>query len=385
MGNSLKFYNAKIFRSDSVFLSGSFEVENGVFASVDFGQEMKTSGIDLEGALVIPGLIDIHTHGNRNADFSDGDPEGLATMARYLLKNGITSFLPTSMTLPDELLENAFDTAYGFTKENHSDCAEVLGIHMEGPYLSEKRKGAQNADYLKLPDITSFKKQQKAFGNLIKIVDVAPELSGAADFIREAVKSDGAQRHLVSLAHTDADYDTAKSAFALGARHVTHLFNGMPDMYHRNPGVVGAAADREDVTVELICDGVHVHPSVIRTAFKLFPHRICLISDALRCCGMPDGEYELGGQKVILNSGEARLEDGTLAGSVTNLFECMKKAVSFGIPVALAVEAATYTPAKCLGLEKRKGAVTPGNDADFIICDESLNIKRVYRQGTEVV
>lgn len=379
--DSLRFYNAKIFQRDSGFLEGSFEVVNGVFTSVGSEQDIEAKGTDLEGAFVIPGLIDIHTHGNKNADFSDGDIEGLTTMAGYLLQNGITAFLPTSMTLPAGLLEKAFRSCYEFTQNSPYDCAEVLGIHMEGPYLSEKRKGAQNAEFLESPNFASFKKLQKACGNLIRIVDVAPELGGAKDFIREAVKDTETLKPLISIAHTDADYETALSAFELGARHVTHLFNGMPGLHHRNPGVIGAAFDQDDVTVELICDGVHVHPSVVRAAFKMFSHRICLISDSLRCCGMPDGEYELGGQRVILKGGEARLEDGTLAGSVTNLFDCMKKAVSFGIPLALAVEAATYTPAKCLGLENKKGSIQPGNDADFIICDENLNILRVYRQG----
>ncbi len=211
-------------------------------------------------------------------------------------------------------------------------------------------------------------------------MDIAPELEQAAGFI-EKVTGEGT---VVSLAHTDADYAAAKEAFDIGADHITHLFNGMPGLHHRQPGLIGAAAECEDVYVELICDGVHVHPAVIKMAFKLFPHRICLISDAIRCCGMPDGEYELGGQKVVVKEGEARLSDGTLAGSAANLFECMKKAVSFGVPVDEAIEAASLIPAKSIKIDDRKGKIQEGNDADFIICDKELDIKGVFKGGERI-
>jgi len=376
------FYNANIFQAETGFITGSFETESGCFTKVCFGQEnakdTPESGTDLKGAAVIPGLIDIHTHGNSGVDFSDGNKEGLSAMAGYLLKNGITGFLPTSMTLPEKDLKKAFEAARDLVSEKYGDCAEILGIHMEGPFLSKEHKGAQNPDYLIPPDADMFFRLQDASGNLIKIVDVAPETEGAFELIREISKKGKCR---ISLAHTDADYDTAAEAFDMGAAHVTHLFNGMRPMHHRNPGVIGAACDRDDVTVELICDGIHVHPSVVRTAFKLFSHRICLISDSLRCCGLPDGEYELAGQTVILKGREARLKDGTLAGSVANLFDCMKNAIDFGVPVALAIEAATLTPAKALGIEDHAGAIKNGNNADFIICDDKMNIKEVYKNG----
>lgn len=409
------FYNANIFTPDNGILPGSFEVENSRFTKIDlkhsfsandhdtneknikekveknssgkniYGFTGEESSIDLDGAIVLPGLIDIHTHGNSGADFSDGDKSGLVSMAKYLLKNGITGFLPTSMTLPKEKLQQAFHSAYEFSLESHPDCADILGIHMEGPFLSQKHKGAQNAEYLSSPDIHTFHQLQADCRKLIRIVDIAPELAGAFPFIKEIssdpVTDSGSSNVLVSIAHTDSDYESAKKAFEAGARHVTHLFNGMQAFHHRNPGVLGAAAENDNVTVELICDGIHVHPSAIRLAFKLFPHRICLISDSLRCCGMPDGEYELGGQNVCLKSGEARLCDGTLAGSVTNLFACMKKAVEFGIPMASAIEAATYTPARCLNAERRIGQIKAGCDADFIICDSDLNILNIYKKG----
>jgi N-acetylglucosamine-6-phosphate deacetylase len=374
------YYNANIYQPGVGFRTGSFETGNGRFQSVSFDKKESGSGVDIKGDLVIPGLIDIHTHGNSGYDFSDGDKEGLEHMGRYLLSHGVTGFMPTSMTLPYSKLEKCFKIADELKSESNPQCAEIVGIHMEGPFLSEKRKGAQNASYLRNPDIETFCELQKASGGLIGIVDIAPELEQSTKFI-ENVTRDGT---IVSLAHTDADYNTAKEAFDKGATHVTHLFNGMPGLHHRNPGVIGAAAERGDVYAELICDGVHVHPAVIRMAFMLFPHRICLISDAIRCCGMPYGEYELGGQAVTVKEGEARLHDGTLAGSNTNLFECMKKAISFGIPIEEAVEAASSVPARCLGIDDKKGNIQVGNDADFVVCDKEMNIKEVYKHGERV-
>ena len=385
MVHKMKFFNANIFNPERGFKLGGFEVENGIFSEVYNHEEKEALGIDLNGAYIIPGLIDIHTHGNSNEDFSDGEPEGLYKIAKYQLQNGITSFLPTSMTLPFDSLKKAFCNAYDFTLHDHPECAEVIGIHMEGPFLSEGRKGAQNSKYLCSPDYDYYKKLQRACDNLIKILDVAPEIRGATDFIKKLTHDE--KEHeipIISIAHTDADYMVAKDAFSLGIKHVTHLFNGMPSVHHRAPGVIGAACERDDVTVELICDGIHVHPSVVRMAFKLFPHRICLISDSLRCCGMPDGEYELSGQRVVLKSGEARLKDGTLAGSARNLFDCMKKAIEFGIPIVNAVESVTMTPAKLLGLENKIGSIKVGNDADFIVCNDSLEINDVFKKGISI-
>ena len=374
------YYNANIYRPGSGFKLGCFETENGRFKSISFEEKKYDSGVDVEEKLVIPGLVDIHTHGNSGFDFSDGDIEGLKHMGKYLLSHGITSFLPTSMTLPYDKLERCFKNADELKKASCPEYADIVGIHMEGPFLSSKRKGAQNASYLKKPDVEAFQKLQQICGGLIRIVDIAPELEQAAGFI-EKVTGEGT---VVSLAHTDADYAAAKEAFDTGADHVTHLFNGMPGLHHRQPGLIGAAAECEDVYVELICDGVHVHPAVIKMAFKLFPHRICLISDAIRCCGMPDGEYELGGQEVVVKEGEARLSDGTLAGSAANLFECMKKAVSFGVPVDEAIEAASLIPAKSIKIDDRKGKIQEGNDADFIICDKELNIIGVFKGGERI-
>lgn len=372
------FKNALIFRLGLGFVHGSFRVEDGRFAEV-MDSVPAESGLDLGGLRVIPGLIDLHSHGAMGADFSDGDYEGLKKMAGYLARSGVTSFAPASMTLPYEVLAKAFATASRLKSEQPEGCSRLMGIQMEGPFFSEKKKGAQNAEFLRLPDIEAFKTLFDDCGGLIKIADIAPELEGAEEFIREISKL-----CLVSVAHTDAGYDQAKMAFDSGARHLTHLFNAMPGIHHRNPGVIGAAAEREDVVAELICDGLHVHPSAVRLAFRLFPDRICLISDALRCVGMPDGEYELGGQPVFLKDCIARLADGTIAGSASNLYTCMLNAISFGIPVETAVTAATLTPAKELGCDDILGSIEPGKLADFIVCNDDLSLKTVYMGGKAV-
>lgn len=370
--------NALIFKSGRGFMPGSFRVEEGRFAEVMDGCP-DDAGIDLEGQKVIPGLIDLHSHGAMGADFSDGDYEGLKRMAAYLAGQGVTAFAPASMTLPYDVLARAFATAKQLRDEQPEGLSRLMGIQMEGPFFSEKKKGAQNADYLRLPDAEAFKAVNDGCGGLVKIADVAPELEGAEEFIREVSKISR-----VSVAHTDADYDAAKMAFAAGARHLTHLFNAMPSIHHRNPGVIGAAAEREDVVAELICDGLHVHPSAVRMAFRLFPGRVCLISDALRCVGMPDGEYELGGQPVFLKDNIARLADGTIAGSASNLYTCILNAISFGIPEDTAITAATLTPARELGCDDRLGSIEVGKLADFVVCGEDLTRHEVYIGGKRV-
>ena len=368
------FKNANIFVGGK-FRHGSFRAENGRFTEI-LTTVPAEGGIDLNDQYVIPGLVDVHNHGNSGADFSDGDYDGLVKMARYLAQNGVTGFAPASMTLPYDVLETAYRTAVRLRNEQPTGCARLLGIQMEGPFFSEKKKGAQNGAYLKNPDFGAFKRLYDVSEGLIRIADVAAELPGAVEFTKLASKL-----CTVSIAHTDCTYEEASAVFDAGASHLTHLYNAMPGIHHRKPGPIGAGSEREAVAAELICDGQHVHPSAVRMAFRLFPGRICLISDALRCCGMPDGQYTLGGQDVFLAGGVARLSDGTIAGSAANLYDCMRNAAAFGVPVEQAVLAATAIPAREIGRAGETGSIADGLPADFVVCDDTLARQAVYLGG----
>ena len=369
----MRYENGWIF-ADGRFVRGGFSVENGRFAHVL--EDVPGPAEDLDGALVIPGLVDIHVHGCAGADFSDGDYAGLVRMARYLARRGVTSFAPASMTLPYDALDKAFHAAARLHREGLADGARLMGIQMEEPFLSREKRGSQNPAYLRLPDWDRFLRLYDAAEGLLRIVDVAPELPGAVEFTRRA-----SEKCRVSVAHTAAGYDQAAAVFDAGATHLTHLFNAMSGIHHRHPGPIGAASERENVTAELICDGIHVHPSAVRMAFRLFPGRICLISDALRCCGMADGSYSLGGQEILLSGGVARLTGGAIAGSAADLYQCMRRAVSFGIPREQAVWAATALPARVIGRESETGAIADGRAADFVICGGELEPEAVYLGG----
>lgn len=369
----MRYENGWIF-ADGRFVRGGFSVENGRFAHVL--EDVPGPAEDLDGALVIPGLVDIHVHGCAGADFSDGDYAGLVRMARHLARRGVTSFAPASMTLPYDALDKAFHAAARLRREGLADGARLMGIQMEGPFLSREKRGSQNPAYLRLPDWDRFLRLYDAAEGLLRIVDVAPELPGAVEFTRRA-----SEKCRVSVAHTAAGYDQAAAVFDAGATHLTHLFNAMSGIHHRHPGPIGAASERENVTAELICDGIHVYPSAVRMAFRLFPGRICLISDALRCCGMADGSYSLGGQEILLSGGVARLTGGAIAGSAADLYQCMRRAVSFGIPREQAVWAATALPARVIGRESETGAIADGRAADFVICGGELEPEAVYLGG----
>lgn len=325
---------------------------------------------DMEGGYVIPGLVDVHTHGAVGEDFSDGKPAGLQPLADYYAAHGVTSYLATTMTLREEVLTPAMHAIRDFKPRSGAKCA---GVHLEGPFLSYAKRGAQAAENLHKPDPALFHRLNEASGGQVRLVTVACEEEGALPFIREISRI-----CTVSLGHTTADYDTAMSGFLAGASHATHLYNGMPSLLHRAPGVIGAAFDA-GASVELICDGLHIHPSVIRATYQLFGDKLNLISDSLRCAGMPDGGYELGGQPIVVKNHKATLLDGTLAGSSISLLDAVRNVVRFGLPLAGAVYAASTAPALAAGLDA--GVIAQGKAADLLVLDEDLALKAVFVDG----
>lgn len=366
-----------------------FDVKHGFMAHdiCTIGTEFaKVSGdgveLDAEGCYVIPGLVDLHFHGCTGEDFSDGIPEGLQKMAEFELKKGVPYICPAGMTLPEAILKPVCRNAARYQR---TTGAELVGVNLEGPFLSEAKKGAQNAAFLHDPDAAMLARLQDAAEGMVKLVTVAPEQPGAEEFIREAT----AMGIRVSVGHTAADYETARRAFAAGARQATHLFNGMLPFNHREPGVVGAAFDNNDVSVELICDGIHIHESVVRAVFRMFgPERVILISDSLRPTGMPDGRYPFGGQEIELKGRRAVMahDPNTLAGSVSTLMDCVRTAVSFGIPLEDAVRAASHNPAAALGLDGRIGSVEPGMEATAVVLErKDLSVKNVVFKGEVVL
>ncbi len=357
---------------------------NGIFVNggIDFNEKINNVGTDITGngdldaetCFIIPGLVDIHTHAAVGEDSSDGNPDAMLKMGKYYAKDGVTSWCSTTMTLKEPELTKAVETIA--TYKRPANGAKLAGINLEGPFLSRAKKGAQNEENLHAPDIEMFERLNSASGGIIKLVTVAPEENGAMEFIKEVSKY-----VTVSIGHTAADYDIAMSAFNAGASHATHLFNGMSGLHHRMPGVIAAAFD-SNASVELITDGLHIHPSVVRLTSKLFGEKLCLISDSLRCAGMPDGVYDLSGQAVTMKDGKACLSGtDTLAGSCIHLMEGLRRAVSFGMPLEKAVFAATLAPAKAIKMDSYIGSLEKGKASDFVILDKDLNVKAVYIDG----
>lgn len=361
--------SGKVFQEDGSFLEQTLYVN--AHRLVDKA-EYQDDGeiIDAEGLLVLPGLVDIHSHGAAGEDFSDGNPEGLKKILQYEKRCGITSYCPTSMTFPKERLRQIFASIKGAQTE---EGAKVVGINMEGPFLDPAKKGAHVEKWIAAPDVAFVRELNQDVDGLVRLVTLAPNMDGAEEFIKEMH-----EEVCISLGHTAADYDCASRAMKLGAHHVTHLYNAMQPFGHRAPGLIGAAMDDPECMVELICDGYHIHPSAIRAAFRLFgPERVILISDSMRAAGMENGTYELGGQEVTVKDRKAVLKDGTLAGSATNLYGCMCKAVEFGIPLEQAIMAATANPARSIGIFDRVGSIRIGKQADLLLVSENLELKRV--------
>ena len=328
-------------KNGNVFTAGSFQKMDLEFSRTitALGTLSGPGDLDAAGCYVIPGLVDIHTHGAVGEDFSDGKPQGLRPLADYYAAHGVTSFLATTMTLKEHQLTPAMEAIRDFRAEGTARCA---GIHLEGPFLSYAKRGAQAAENLHKPDAALLHRLDGASGGLVRLVTVAPEEEGAMDFIREASKL-----CTVSLGHTTADYDTAMAAFDAGATHATHLFNAMPSF------------------------------------LRLFGDKLNLISDSLRCAGMPDGGYELGGQPIVVKDHKATLLDGTIAGSSISLMDAVRNVVKFGLPLEAAVYAASTAPAQAAKLQGI-GSIEAGNLADLVVLDQELNIKAVFIDGQKI-
>ena len=371
--------NALVHTLNQGFVKKDIYIENGVF--VDDARIGDNEILDAAGCYLIPGLVDVHFHGCAGYDFSDATEEALERIGEYELSNGVTSICPASMTLPEDRLDKICRNALKYATSDSNGRARLCGVHLEGPFVSIEKKGAQNPQYIKKPDIEMFERLQEAAGGLIKLITLAPELDGAEAFIKNL----SGKVH-ISVGHTMADYSTSSAAFEMGADHVTHMYNAMPPVNHRESGVVGAAFDNSHVMTELICDGIHISAPVIRMTFSMFgADRIVLISDSMMATGMDDGEYSLGGLSVKVRGNLATLKDGVIAGSATNLMDCMKKAVSIGIPLEDVVKCASYNPARSIGMGNSIGSIDVGKKADCVLLSAvDLSIKAVILDG-EVV
>ncbi len=375
---------AKVFTNDHVFQKADIITKGAVISALSSVEDQADTAngadiLDATGLYAIPGLVDIHFHGAMGHDFCDADLEGLNEIARYEAQNGILAICPATMTYSEEILSKIMKNASEYANTGSgTDKATLVGINMEGPFISPKKIGAQNPKYLALPDVAMFKRLQEKSCGLIKLVDIAPELDGSISFIKELHNDVN-----ISIAHTACTYEVADKAFSEGARHVTHLFNAMPGLSHREPGPIRAAMEA-GAEVELIADGVHIHPSMVRFAFESFPEdKVILISDSMEATGLPDGEYQLGGQAVTVHGNKAVLTSNpdTIAGSATNLFDCMKSAIKMGIKKEAAITAASENPAKSIGIADKYGAIADGYFANILLVDEAFNLIHVINKG----
>ena len=332
--------------------------------------------IDVKGQYISPGLIDIHIHGYMGEDASDGSVDGIKTIAKELPKNGVTSFLPTTMTVANSAIVDAIESIKKAKSEDDGETAQILGIHLEGPFINEKFKGAQNAKYIMKPD-ADFVLRYK---DIIKIVTVAPEVDGAIDFVDRIKKESDI---VLSMGHTNSTYEQAMLGFEHGISDVTHTFNAMTGIHHRKPGALGAALTTDNVTCEFIADTIHVNKALFPFILKLKGlDKLVLITDCIRAGGLPEGEYTLGNQKVYVKDGKPILEDGTIAGSVLKLNNAVKNFnQNTNLNIAQAVKLASYNPAKIIGVDDRKGSLDKGKDADIIVFNQDFDVNITIRGG----
>ncbi|NWQ39198.1 N-acetylglucosamine-6-phosphate deacetylase [Bacillus sp. EB106-08-02-XG196] len=369
--NSILIRNVRVIFDEEPIL-GSILIRNGQIESVHTGNRCSDFSADYEingnGQILIPGMIDVHIHGAEGFDMMDGTVGSVEAVSKACAKTGCTSFLATSVSssLEDllEMITNVKELA------GSEPGAQIIGIHIEGPYLNVKRKGMQNERYLRHPDLEEMKTIMQKTGPLLRMVTLAPELPGGLEMI-SFLKEQGI---IAAIAHSDATYDDAKQAFKCGASHVTHCFNGMRPIHHRDPGLILAAFEESSVSVQAIVDDVHLHPAIVRLLYReKGPDRMVLITDALQAMGMGDGTYLFGGHEVRVMDGVAMLDDGTLASSTVTMNEALAKTVKLGISLKDAVKMATQSPADILGLEK-KGRIKSGADADLVLMNDRFEV-----------
>ncbi|WHX99748.1 N-acetylglucosamine-6-phosphate deacetylase [Neobacillus sp. DY30] len=369
--NSILIRNVRVIFDEEPML-GSILIRNGQIESVHTGNRCSDFSADYEidgnGQILIPGMIDVHIHGAEGFDMMDGTVGSVEAVSKACAKTGCTSFLATTVSSSlDDLLKMITNVKELAGSE---PGAQIIGIHIEGPYLNVKRKGMQNERFLRHPDLEEMKTIMQKSGPLLRMVTLAPELPGGLEMI-SFLKEQGI---IAAIAHSDATYDDAKQAFNCGASHVTHCFNGMRPIHHRDPGLILAAFEESSVSVQAIVDDVHLHPAIVRLLYReKGPDRMVLITDALQAMGMGDGTYLFGGHKVRVMDGVAMLDDGTLASSTVTMNEALAKTVKLGISLKDAVKMATQTPADILGLEK-KGRIKSGADADLVLMNDRFEV-----------
>lgn len=365
----------KIYAEQGIIQRGSLVIEGGKIVSIE---ENDNATLRFpEHYYLVPGFIDLHVHGANHSDVMDGTEEALTTISQALAMEGTTSFLATTMTSSPAKLERALKAIHAFKlKPNHG--ANILGVHLEGPFISSKKAGAQCAEYILQPDIERFQYWQQISNNLIKLVTLAPELEGALPFIQYLEQ----QNIVVSMGHSDANYQETLAAITHGCEYATHLFNAMRGIHQREPGLVTAAL-LENIFTEVIADGVHLHPAILRLILKLKQQKkIILVTDAMRAKCLADGCYELGEQAVEVKQGVARLPDGTLAGSLLKMPDAIRNMMQFAQCDFLdALKMATENPAKALGVFHKKGGIAVGKDADCVILDDEFNVVLTMCEG----
>lgn len=337
------------------------------------------SVINADDCYIIPGFIDLHFHGAAKVDFMDGTLDSVKTLAAYEASCGITSIAPATMTMPLDAIKKSINSAINFKHQLNDNEASLEGIYMEGPFVSPKKLGAQNPEYVLKPNAEDLESLYEASQGLIKKVVIAPEETGALELIKAFHN-----KVSFSIGHTVTDYETASAAMDCGANELTHTFNAMPPLNHRAPGPIGAAFEHKSVLCELITDGVHVDKTMVNILFTLMGDDcIVMISDSMMATGLDDGEYSLGGQKVFVKGNKATLKDGTIAGSVTNLYSCFRYAVlNMGVSLESAIKACTINPARALKIDDRVGEISEGKRADLLVVDKNLKIKEIILRGS---